>query len=98
MVCCSDPYRAVYDNTLKTEVFTARNLCSNSAGVFFYSVMDSFIPTIRVNCRQPLIFFQILQDTLFSFVGDLLGIYCRINENIYFFFNKGTGTSGGVGK
>jgi hypothetical protein len=47
-VCRSDPDRAVYDNILKTEVFTARNLCSNPAGVFFYFVMDSFIPTIRV--------------------------------------------------
>lgn len=77
-VCCWDPYRTVYDNILKTGVFTARNLCSNPAGVFLFR--HEFLHSNHTSYRQPFIFFQILQGTLFSFVGDLLGIYCRIND------------------
>jgi hypothetical protein len=73
----------VYDNILKKGMITARNFCSNTGGVVF---IPSWIPSFQPHVfRQPFIFFQILQGTLFSFVGDFLGINCRI---LKIFLNK----------
>jgi len=46
-----------------------------------------FLHSNHTSCRQPFIFFHILQGILFSFVSDLFGICCRIND---FFKNKVT--------